>query len=209
MILFANTEIEVHAEPESQRVEVGLAAFHGRGALALQIPDFPGIHGLGIAEEIPRGLAGSVVGAVAEIRTGDNTQVLVRKHIQRRTDRIVRAAHDEGRALSEFDGEVLQRGRDQQVTRFHADRLPVAVHLIEKQLDGLLETVGAQCAGRSGEQIPVGGGEQRLAVLLRGIAEQTGEEQLVDQPCGAVAHRHGDFHERPQIIVDDHLARQA
>ena len=61
VILFPDTEIEVHAEPEAEGVEVGFAALHGGSPLALQVADFPGVHGLGIAEQIPSRLAGSLV----------------------------------------------------------------------------------------------------------------------------------------------------
>ena len=50
-----------------------------------------------------------VVGGVAEVRTGNDLQMFVRKHVPRRTDDIFSTSHDKGRPLCEFDGEVFQR----------------------------------------------------------------------------------------------------
>ena len=68
VILLANAKIEIHTEPETEGVEVRLAALNGRRALPFQETDLPGIDRFRVAEEIPPGLAGSLVGAVAEIR---------------------------------------------------------------------------------------------------------------------------------------------
>ena len=43
MILFPDAEVEIHSEPEAQRIEISFAALDGRGALAAQIPDFEGV----------------------------------------------------------------------------------------------------------------------------------------------------------------------
>jgi len=51
--------------------------------------------------------------------------------------------------------------------------------------------------------------EQRLAVRLRRVFQQAAEEELVDEAGGTVAHRGRHLHERAQIVVDDHFARQA
>ena len=53
------------------------------------------------------------------------------------------------------------------------------------------------------------GAEERLAVWLRRVLQQPGEEELVDEPCGAVAHGGGDAHEAAQIVVDNHFPGQA
>ena len=103
---------------------------------------------------------------------------------------------------------MFQRSGNQQITRLNADRLSVGVHLIKEQLDRLFETVGGERGRRSSHQILVTGMEQRTAVLLNRVLQKSAEEQLIDEPRRAVAHRHGDFHERAEVIVDDHLARQ-
>ena len=99
------------------------------------------------------GLAGSLVGAVAEIRRTDHLKIFIGKHIQRRTNRVVRAAHDEGRPLRQFDREMLERSRNQQIFRFHRDRLTVGIHLIQEELDRLLERIGTQRRTCAGEQV--------------------------------------------------------
>jgi len=81
MVLLADAEVEVHPEPEAEGVEVGLAAFDGRGALALQEPDLPRINGFRVAEEIPSGLARALVGGVAEIRAGNHGEGFVREDV--------------------------------------------------------------------------------------------------------------------------------
>ena len=86
MILLTDTEVEIDAEPEAEGIEVGFAAFNSRSPLAFEEADFPGIDGLGIAEQVPAGLTCTFIGTVAEVRTGHNLQVFISKDVQSRTD---------------------------------------------------------------------------------------------------------------------------
>lgn len=179
MILLANAEIEVHAEPESQRVEIRLSAFHGRSAFAPKETDFKRIGLARITEEIPCRLRCAFVSAVAKVRTGNNFQILFGKNVYCRAQNIVLTArHDERRPLGEFNCKMLQRSWNQQITRLNADRLSVGVHLVKKQLDRLFETVGGERGRRSSHQILVTGMEQRTAVLLNRILQKSAEKQL-------------------------------
>ena len=51
--------------------------------------------------------------------------------------------------------------------------------------------------------------EERLAVHARRVRHQPLEEQLIHEAGGAVAHRRRHLEERAEIVVDDHLAREA
>ena len=51
--------------------------------------------------------------------------------------------------------------------------------------------------------------EERLAVHAGGVRHQPLEEELVDEAGGAVAHRRRHLEERAEVVVDDHLAREA
>ena len=51
--------------------------------------------------------------------------------------------------------------------------------------------------------------EERLAVRHRGVRHETLEEKLIHKTRRTVAHRSRHLEERTQVIVDDHLARQA
>ena len=53
------------------------------------------------------------------------------------------------------------------------------------------------------------GAEQRLAVELSRVFQESREEELIDQTSRTIAHRRRHFHEGPQIIVDDHFSGQA
>ena len=95
--------------------------------------------------------------------------------------RVAPCAHDEGRPLRQFDRKMLERSRNQQIFRFHRDRLTVGIHLIQEELDRFLQTVCRQSTGRAREQVFVIRAEQRLAVRLRRIREKPAEKQLIDQ----------------------------
>ena len=53
MILLTDTDIEEHAEPDAEDIEVQVSAFDGRRTLALEIADFEGIDRSGLPEKIP------------------------------------------------------------------------------------------------------------------------------------------------------------
>ena len=91
MVLFADTHVEVHAEPDAEDVEVEVPALHGRRALPLEVADLEGVHRARLAEEVPRGLARAAVLRVREVRAGDDLEVLVGEDVQRRADRLLRA----------------------------------------------------------------------------------------------------------------------
>ena len=51
--------------------------------------------------------------------------------------------------------------------------------------------------------------EERLAIGHRRVRHEALEEELVDETGGAVAHRRRHLEERAEVVVDDHLAREA
>ena len=210
VVLLAAADVEIHAEPDSQRVEVGVAALDRRGALALEVADFERVHDARLAEEVPRGFGEARVLRIGQVGRGDDLEVLVRQDVHGGADDVVGAAgHDEGGAARQLERLVLERRRHEQELGLDADRLSVGVDLVEVRLDGLLERVGAERGRRPGKQVLVLAAEERAAVGLHGVGEKTPEEELVDQPGRAVAHRHRDLQERPEVVVDDHLAGEA
>ena len=103
-------------------------SLHGRSALALEVADLEGVHGTGLAEEIPRRFGRAGVLGVPEIRGRDHVEVLVRDHVDRGLhDVLVAAGHHEGRTLREFGRKELERGRNEQDARFDRDRLTRAL----------------------------------------------------------------------------------
>ena len=107
--------------------------------------------------------------------------VFIRKHIQCRSDRVVSTGHDERCSLRQFHGKVFERGWNNQISRFNRNRLSVRIHLIEEELDCLIETFGGECGTCSVQHIPVSAVEQSLAVRLNRICQQPAEKkQLVD-----------------------------
>ena len=61
MILLADSDVEVHAEPHAEDVEAQVAALHRRCALALEVADLERIDRPRLPEEVPRGLARAVM----------------------------------------------------------------------------------------------------------------------------------------------------
>ena len=51
--------------------------------------------------------------------------------------------------------------------------------------------------------------EERLPVRHRRVRKEAREEELVDKASRAVAHRGRHLEERAEVVVDDHLPRQA
>ena len=210
MILLADADVEEHAEPDAEDVEVQVAALDGRGALALEVADLEGVHDARLAEEVPRRLGGAGVLRVREVRARDDLEVLVGEDVDRRTHHVVRAAgHDEGRALRQLRSEELERGRHEQDARLDVDRLAVRVHLVGEELDRLLERIRREGRVRARKEVLVVAAEERLAVHARRVLQETLEEELVHETGGAVAHRRRHLEERAEIVVDDHLAREA
>ena len=182
MVLFADAHVEVHAEPDPEDIEVQVAALHGRRALALQVADLEGVHRPRLAEEIPRRLARARVLCVGEVRAGDDGEVLLREDVQRRADRLLRAAgHHQRRATRQLDREELERRRDEQDRRLDADGLAVGVRLVKERLDRLLEGVGGECRVRASQEVPVVRREERLPVRHRRVRQKPREEELVDK----------------------------
>ena len=210
MILLADADVEEHAEPDAEDVEVQVAALDGRGALALEVADLEGVHDARLAEEVPRRLRGTRVLRVREVRARDDLQVLVGEDVDRRTHHVVRAAgHDERRALRQLRRKELERGRHEQDARLNVDRLAVRVHLVGEELDRLLERVRREGGVRAREEVLVVAAEERLAVHARRVLQETLEEELVHKAGCAIAHRRRHLEERAEIVVDDHLAREA
>ena len=182
---FADTEVDVAAELDAQRVEVGVGPFDGRAIDAPEERDLDSRQAIGIGQQIPGLAAVAREGRVAEIDRRDDIELAdVRIRLRLRLTG--------GRRLVEVDrghqklGRHLQRRRHQEKSCRHTERSTVRFGLLTESDLGLGQAIDIQRRVGAGEIVLMVGVEERLPVRLRRVRQQ--------QPPHGIGDRFGRAH---------------